>query len=74
MSSGKLSSVDITNIDKWIEQLKGCRPLEESQVKTLCDKVNIFKNNIIKQCPRNKKKFPKRKFLKFFPKNGQKVF
>ena len=36
----KLSKGEIADLDKWIEQLKNCEPLEECQVKTLCDKVN----------------------------------
>ena len=35
----KLSKTDISDFDKWIEQLKNCQPLEESQVKVLCEKV-----------------------------------
>lgn len=38
----KLSNLDIDNLDKWIEQLKNCHPLEESQVKQLCEKVSKF--------------------------------
>ena len=36
----KLSKGEISDLDKWIEQLKNCEPLDECQVKTLCDKVN----------------------------------
>ena len=35
----KLSKTDIADLDKWIEQLKNCQPLEECQVKILCEKV-----------------------------------
>ena len=35
----KLSKTDISDFGKWIEQLKKCQPLEESQVKVLCEKV-----------------------------------
>lgn len=35
----KLSNSEISNLDKWIEQLKSCKPLEEMQVKQLCEKV-----------------------------------
>ena len=35
----KLSRGEIADLDKWIEQLKKCKPLEECQVKTLCQKV-----------------------------------
>jgi hypothetical protein len=30
---------DINNLDQWIEQLRNCHPLEECQVKALCEKV-----------------------------------
>ena len=36
----KLSRTEIADLDKWIEQLKECQPLEECQVKILCEKVN----------------------------------
>ena len=36
----KLSRGEISDLDKWIEQLKECQPLEECQVKILCEKVN----------------------------------
>ena len=36
-----LSKSEISDLDKWIEQLKQCHPIEESQVKTLCEKVTI---------------------------------
>ena len=35
----KLSKGEIADFDKWIEQLKNCQPLEECQVKILCEKV-----------------------------------
>ena len=35
----KLTKTDIADLDKWIEQLKECQPLEECQVKILCEKV-----------------------------------
>ena len=35
----KLSRTEISDLDKWIEQLKQCQPLEECQVKILCEKV-----------------------------------
>ena len=35
----KLSRTEIADLDKWIEQLKQCQPLEECQVKILCEKV-----------------------------------
>ena len=28
-------------LDSWVEQLKECKQLQESQVKTLCDKVSV---------------------------------
>ena len=34
-----LSKTEIADLDKWIEQLKECQPLEECQVKTLCEKA-----------------------------------
>ena len=39
----KLTKTDVADLDKWIEQLKECKPLEECQVKILCEKV-IFLN------------------------------
>jgi hypothetical protein len=39
----KLTKNEISDLDKWIEQLKECKPLEECQVKILCEKV-IFPN------------------------------
>jgi hypothetical protein len=41
----KLSKSEIEDLDKWIEQLKECQPLEECQVKTLCEKVILKKYN-----------------------------
>ena len=44
----KLSKTEIADFDKWIEQLKQCQPLEECQVKILCEKViliNLISNN-----------------------------
>ena len=38
----KLSRTEIADLDKWIEQLKECKPLEECQVKVLCEKVLHF--------------------------------
>ena len=35
----KLSKTEIADFDKWIEVLKQCQPLEECQVKILCEKV-----------------------------------
>ena len=43
----KLSRTEITDLDKWIEQLKNCQPLEECQVKMLCEKVIIISKIII---------------------------
>jgi hypothetical protein len=62
----KLSKSEIADLDKWIEQLKECQPLEECQVKTLCEKViNKFYNiifyiNIIigKRNPKTRTKCP----------------
>jgi hypothetical protein len=39
----KLSKSEISDLDKWIEQLKDCQPLEECQVKILCEKVILIK-------------------------------
>ena len=36
----KLSRTELSDLDQWIEQLKNCQPLEECQVKILCEKVN----------------------------------
>ena len=33
------SKREISDLDIWIEQLKFCQPLEEIQVKNLCEKV-----------------------------------
>ena len=38
----KLSKTEISDLDKWIEQLKECQPLEECQVKILCEKVITY--------------------------------
>ena len=35
----KLSKQEVGDLDKWIAQLKECQPLEECQVKILCEKV-----------------------------------
>ena len=35
----KMSKAEIADFDKWIEHLKECKPLEECQVKVLCEKV-----------------------------------
>ena len=37
-----LSKREISNLDIWIEQLKCCLPLEESNVKYLCEKVKYI--------------------------------
>lgn len=29
----------MADLDRWIEQLKGCKPLKESEVKDLCEKA-----------------------------------
>ena len=41
----KLSKSEIEDLDKWIEQLKECQPLEECQAKILCEKVILKKYN-----------------------------
>lgn len=38
----KLSSADVSNLDKWIESLIQCKPLAENEVKILCDKVIFY--------------------------------
>ena len=45
LKMSKLSKSEISDLDKWIEQLRECQPLEESQVKTLCEKVISLKLN-----------------------------
>jgi glutamate synthase domain-containing protein 2 len=38
------SSSDINNLDNFIEQLSKCKPLKETEVKFLCEKViNLIK-------------------------------
>ena len=44
----KLSKTEIADLDKWIEQLKECQPLQECQVKILCEKVKKNYNNLLK--------------------------
>jgi serine/threonine-protein phosphatase 2A catalytic subunit len=40
-----VSSGEINNLDKFIEQLVQCKPLKETEVKFLCEKVKqIYKN------------------------------
>ena len=41
----KLSKTEINDLDNWIEQLKECQPLQECQVKILCEKV--IKNKLL---------------------------
>lgn len=36
----RLTSGDISNLDKQIEHLMECKPLSETEVKVLCEKVN----------------------------------
>jgi len=50
----KLTKTEIADLDKWIEQLKECKPLEECQVKVLCEKV-IFNQIYIFKKYRQKK-------------------
>jgi len=38
----KLSSNDVTNLDRQIEHLLECKPLPEAEVKALCEKVENF--------------------------------
>ena len=46
----KLSKTEIADLDKWIEQLKECQPLQECQVKILCEKVIYLLINIYLYC------------------------
>ncbi len=41
------SPTDIGNLDRYIEQLMDCKPLSESEVKSLCEKV-IKQDRILK--------------------------
>jgi hypothetical protein len=62
----KLSKSEIEDLDKWIEQLKECQPLEECQVKILCEKVILKKYNnfpYIKYCIYNNN-YRLKKYLK----------
>lgn len=38
---------DETDIDQWLSQLYECKPLNENQVKLLCDKVSTNFINVI---------------------------
>ena len=40
--SRSINFEEISNLDKHIEVLLGCKPLPESQIKILCDKVSIL--------------------------------
>lgn len=40
--SGKLTSTDIGNLDRQLEQLYECKILTEAEIKVLCDKVHLF--------------------------------
>ena len=53
-----LNSGEIGNLDNYIEQLMSCKPLKESEVRFLCEKVNII--IISKNIFRQKKFFKKR--------------
>ncbi len=44
----KLNTSDITNIDKQIETLLECKPLSETDVKALCEKVHQKKKHSLK--------------------------
>ncbi len=37
-----MKHIDNANLDNWIDQLRQCKPLEEIQVKLLCEKVKFF--------------------------------
>ena len=36
-----MTTSDVSNIDKWIECLMECKPLNEIEIKLLCEKVKI---------------------------------
>ena len=38
----KLTTSDVSNLDKMIETLMECKPLSEQEVKSLCEKVHYF--------------------------------
>ena len=40
--SRSINFEEISNLDKHIDVLLGCKPLPESQIKILCDKVSIL--------------------------------
>lgn len=40
----KQNTLDYGNLDKQIESLLECKPLSESEVKALCEKVFILRN------------------------------
>ncbi len=42
MPAKSLTSSDVSNIDRWIENLLDCKPLTEFEVKLLCEKVNLL--------------------------------
>jgi hypothetical protein len=42
MSANVLSMTEIQMLDKEIAQLGECKPLNETEVKQLCDKVKIL--------------------------------
>ena len=58
-----LSKREISNLDIWIEQLKCCLPLEESNVKYLCEKVKYIYKLIYYQINRQKKYLEKKKIF-----------
>jgi hypothetical protein len=37
-----INSTELGNLDSYIEQLLTCKPLKESEVKFLCDKVKTI--------------------------------
>jgi len=61
-----ISSNEIGNLDSFIEQLMTCKPLKESEVKFLCDKVNNYKKTY-----RRKKFFIKKVMYKLLKPQSQ---
>ena len=41
-----VSGGEMNNLDNFIEQLVQCKPLKETEVKFLCEKVKLIRNKI----------------------------
>jgi hypothetical protein len=52
LKSVDLSMTDIGNIDRQIEILMECKPLSETEVKQLCEKVPLPSFNLLSYRPR----------------------